>query len=278
MVGGNNDNAININFFGGEAISNSMYGIYIGRGTIGGCFGTLFTDNGNADTVKGRDVYGSCSGGASVTMVGCTSESRNFVEINHCPATIYGCNQRNEPLPGIFVKCHNYPFSIDSCISYNGTVDSQCGGTIKNSEFGSLQPLVKDANNRQPYYIENCCLGGTTKASGTTGGVSGRDPGTMGFASHLRGMMINIGVSQYFIGEKNPITFNGTAPVTPPVTRMRIADLPPGNSGGYITGLTVVVHDCTVTGPKGTIVDDGKHGGSTNKVLVINDGTHWVIV
>jgi len=59
---------------------------------------------------------------------------------------------------------------------------------------------------------------------------------------------------------------------------MRIADLPPGNSGGYITGLTVVVHDCTVTGPKGTIVDDGKHGGSTNKVLVINDGTHWVIV
>jgi Pectate lyase superfamily protein len=258
-VGLYNMNALNINVFGGNFITNGN-GIVNAMGSMGTISGVCFEESSSGD------IWSEGGSEQQLNIVGCSSESNNFLQYaGHSLVSIVGCNQRGGGGAGVFAVC-TYMAEIISCYSRSGVIKLQSGGTVSNSQFERTDVIFADASYLKPIYIKNCSIGGSIWGTGAP--PTGFTEGT-----HVDGFFINSsGGTQYFVGRKTAQTGTSSGLV---ITNMLVSQLPPP-SQPYTKGLYVTVFDSTPS-TVGSTITPGSSGGGSNVVLVFNNGTNWKI-
>jgi hypothetical protein len=122
-----NFNALQQTVTGGN-FQNCGVAIYVERGAVPVVNGVGFQQS--------RDIDIRVLNGANDSMLlqGCRTESPNFVDINHQACTLLNCVQVINTA-GSFAVLRN-PGALIGCISQNGKLDMQVGGTVDTSQFG----------------------------------------------------------------------------------------------------------------------------------------------
>jgi Pectate lyase superfamily protein len=251
-------NGLNANF---NALQNTVIG-----GNFQACGTGISIPYGSVDVINAGfqvnnwDIWNDNGAYDGMMVIGCRTESRNFISCNNKALTVINCSQANADA-GTFVQC-SLSCTVIGCGSYNGQFWAIQGGSIMNSMFGRRPDFIYPFT--QPVYVENCTFGampwgGIESVLFSPNFVKGKfqaatDDGTL-----------------YFIGKKNAASPTGNSPYV--TTDMLVSDLPP--AAPTWKGDTVVVFDSNITKPGSSVIG---HGGGANAVLVKCSGEDWIIV
>jgi len=125
---------------------------------------------------KEWDVRVDNSANDSLTVIGCRTESSNFVKIrNGVHAYILGCSQTEAGPAGYFLDPGGCPVTIERCVSLQGqvTLSTDARLTVRGSSFGRTDWLSHSRlNSGQAIELEDVQYGGTPNSKG--GGSIGR--------------------------------------------------------------------------------------------------------
>lgn len=165
-----NQNSLGHNVFGCNFIANT-YAIYAAYGSIPVICGSLF----EVTNVGGYDIFienGSYDGCA---IIGCRSESNNFVYAAFQDVTIIGCTQTSpSPNVGVDFYCNfggNGSLTIIGGTTTSGVIDSSLGGTISGfSTVCSTSNWLRNSGGAGTSYVQtrDVRIGGTKlTATGT---------------------------------------------------------------------------------------------------------------
>jgi Pectate lyase superfamily protein len=247
----NNFNALQNTVIGGNFQACGI-GIYIP-------YGSIDVINAGFQVSSSWDIKNDNGAFDGMTVMGCRTESPNFVYCFSKPVTIINCSQANDT-DGYFVLS-SMQSSIQGSVSYRGQARLWHGGHISDSFLGRapdfLYPFV------QPTYVENCMFGATSWGS--------RSVLTLPNYIYGKFQAATEGGTLYFIGKKVAMTSTGTNPYT--TTDMLVGDLP--TAAAMWKGDTVVVFDSNITTPGSSVIG---HGRGANAVLVKCTGADWIIV
>ena len=251
-------NGLNANF---NALQNTVVG-----GNFQACGTGVYIPYGSVDVMnagfqvsKSWDISNNNGAHDGMMVLGCRTESTNFVNCFNKACTIINCSQTSA-VSGKFVQCSMW-VSIIGCVSYAGQIWSINGGSVLNSMFGRQPDFIYSFN--RPLYVQNC----------TFGALPWQSPSILSFPNYVDGKFQAAaqGSTLYFIGKKVAATPTGTSPYI--TTDMLVADLP--RAAAIWKGDTVVVFDSNITTPGSSVIG---HGGGANAVLVKCTGADWIIV
>lgn len=153
-----NFNACQNTVVGGNIQACNM-GIWVSRGSVTVVESTGF------QVQKEWDIRVDNSANDTINIIGCRSESPNFIQIkNYVHASIIGCTQAAPASTGYFLQPGGCPTTVDRCVSLNGQIalESEARLSVRGSSFGradwlSYGPLLPN----QTIELEDVQFGGT---------------------------------------------------------------------------------------------------------------------
>ncbi len=165
-----NANALQQTIIGGN-ISACSIGVYIYNGSVQ-LFSVAFQVNTTRDIEQINDAND------TMAIIGCRTESTNFVKSNGTMITVMNCNQTSGT-SGTFADVSTSPgFLIASCVSIAGQViasdgGGDCRGNIQNCQFGRndwISASISTANGELDIF--NVRYNGTRDGGGTPSFIS----------------------------------------------------------------------------------------------------------
>ena len=120
---------------------------------------------------KEWDIRVDNSANDSLNVVGCRTESSNFVKIrNGVHAYILGCGQTEAGPAGYFLDPAGCPVTVERCLSLQGqvTLSTDARLTVRGSSFGRTDWLSHSRlNSGQAIELEDVQYGGTPNSNGS---------------------------------------------------------------------------------------------------------------
>jgi hypothetical protein len=153
-----NFNACQNTVVGGNFQACNM-GIWVSRGSV-----TLIESVG-FQVQKEWDVRVDNSANDTINIIGCRTESQNFIQVaNYVHAMILGCTQAAPTTTGYFLQPGGCPTTVERCVTLNGQIalEGEARLSVKGSSFGrkdwlSYGPLYPS----QAIELEDVQYGGT---------------------------------------------------------------------------------------------------------------------
>ena len=141
-----NFNALQNTIVGGNFQSCNM-GVWVSRGSVCVIAGTGFQGQ------KQWDIRVDNSANDTINIIGCRTESENFVQLeNFVHTCIVGCTQTAPKMMGCFIRPAACPTTIERCVSVSGQLDLGAVArlTVRGCSFGRSDwlrygPFVDDA-------------------------------------------------------------------------------------------------------------------------------------
>jgi hypothetical protein len=114
---------------------------------------------------KQWDIRVDNSANDTLTVIGCRTESWNFVQVeNFVHTLILGCSQTEAGVAGYFLRPGGCPVTVERCVSIKGQISlsSDARLTVRGSSFGRKDWLVHaPLNFGQSIELEDVQNGGT---------------------------------------------------------------------------------------------------------------------
>ena len=112
-----NFNALQNTVVGGNFQSCNM-GIWVSRGSV------CVVESTGFQVQKEWDIRIDNSANDTINIIGCRTESPNFVQVkNFVHASIIGCTQTSPTTTGYFLQPGGCPTTVERCVSLNGQID-----------------------------------------------------------------------------------------------------------------------------------------------------------
>jgi len=153
-----NFNALQNTVVGGNFQSCNM-GIWVSRGSV------CVVESTGFQVQKEWDIRVDNSANDTINIIGCRSESPNFVQIkNYVHVSIVGCTQASPGSGGYFLQPGGCPATVERCVSVTGQIalESEARLSVRGSSFGRADwlrygPLLPN----QTIELEDVQFGGT---------------------------------------------------------------------------------------------------------------------
>ena len=153
-----NFNALQNTVVGGNFQACNM-GVWVSRGSV-----TLVESVG-FQLSKEWDIRVDNSANDTINVIGCRSESPNFVRVvKFVHALILGCTQVGPPATGYFLQPNGCPATVERCVSLNGqiAVEAEARLCVRGSSFGRTDWLsYGELYPGQVIELEDIQYGGT---------------------------------------------------------------------------------------------------------------------
>jgi hypothetical protein len=159
-----NFNALQNTVVGGNLQGCNM-GIWVSRGSV------CVIESVGFQQSKQWDIRVDNSANDTINIIGCRTESSNFIQVENFVHTyILGCTQTEAGAAGYFLRPGGCPTTVERCLSLNGQVSlsGYARLTVRGSSFGRRDWLVySPLNADQSIELEDVQYGGTpnSKAS-----------------------------------------------------------------------------------------------------------------
>ena len=157
-----NFNALQNTVIGGNMQSCNI-GIWIERGSVCVIEGVGFQQS------RDWDVRVDNSANDTINIIGCRTESSNFVQLrNSVHACIVGCTQTEAGQPGIFLQPNDSPVTVERSVSLKGQVQLSSAPrlTVRGCSFGRKDWLqYGDIRPGHAVELEDVQYGGTPNSS-----------------------------------------------------------------------------------------------------------------
>jgi hypothetical protein len=164
-----NFNALQNTIVGGN-FQDCSIGIWVYRGAV------PLVESVGFQLTKEWDIRVDNSANDSLTVIGCRTESSNFVSLkNGVHSLIVACTQAEAGPPGYFLRPAGCPVTVERCVSLQGQIalSAEARLTVRGSSFGRTDWLSHSAlNSGQAIEVEDVAFGGTPNSKGA--GPSGR--------------------------------------------------------------------------------------------------------
>ena len=101
---------------------------------------------------KEWDIRVDNSANDTINIIGCRTESPNFVQVkNYVHASIIGCTQAAPTTTGYFLQPGGCPTTVERCVSLNGQIalEAEARLSVRGSSFGR-----KDWLSYGPFYLD----------------------------------------------------------------------------------------------------------------------------
>jgi hypothetical protein len=153
-----NFNALQNTLVGGNLQACNM-GIWVSRGSI------CVIESVGFQLSKQWDIRVDNSANDTINIIGCRTESSNFVQVENFVHTyILGCSQIEAGAPGYFLRPGGCPTTVERCVSLNGQINLSADArlTVRGSSFGRKDWLLHaPLNAGQSIELEDVQYGGT---------------------------------------------------------------------------------------------------------------------
>jgi Pectate lyase superfamily protein len=153
-----NFNALQNTLVGGNLQACNI-GIWVWRGSV------CVIESVGFQLSKQWDVRVDNSANDTINVIGCRTESSNFVQVENFVHTyILGCSQTEAGPPGYFLRPGGCPTTVERCVSINGQISLSGDArlTVRGSSFGRKDWLdYSPLNADQSIEIEDVQYGGT---------------------------------------------------------------------------------------------------------------------
>jgi hypothetical protein len=153
-----NFNALQNTVVGGNFQACNM-GIWVSRGSV------CAVESVGFQLSKQWDLRVDNSANDTLNVIGCRTESSNFVQVeNFVHAFIFGCSQTEAGAAGYFLRPAGCPVTVERCVSIKGQISLSADArlTVRGSSFGREDWLVHaPLNAGQSIELEDIQYGGT---------------------------------------------------------------------------------------------------------------------
>jgi hypothetical protein len=153
-----NFNALQNTLVGGNFQSCNI-GIWVSRGSV------CVIESVGFQLSKQWDIRVDNSANDTINVIGCRTESSNFVQVENFVHTyILGCSQTEAGAAGYFLRPGGCPTTVERCVSINGQISLSADArlTVRGSSFGRKDWLLHaPLNGGQSIELEDIQYGGT---------------------------------------------------------------------------------------------------------------------